>query len=170
VRLSYGFAVVAALSLAPRLCRAEERDAAPALFVGAAVLFAGFTAGGLVVASSNGDATKNNAGWLTMESGLALAPFAAHAVTGEWGRGLAFAAVPAAATAGTAALFEYDPGTVVHGSLPEQRWLWSMFGVALAASTAGIVDALFAGARARSVTVAPAVASGQAGLLLRGAL
>jgi hypothetical protein len=105
-----------------------------------------------------------------MESGFALAPLSAHAVTGEWGRGVAFAAVPAAAIGGTSALFAFDPGTVAHGSLPEQRWLWAMFGVALATSTAGVVDSLFAGARARSVVVAPAVATDRVGLVVGGAL
>lgn len=141
------------------------------LFAGAAVLVAGFTAGGLLLSTSNASAAQSNAGWLTIESGFTLAPFAAHAVAGEWARGLAFSALPAAALGGTAALFQYDPGTIAHGSLPEQRWMWSFFSAALAGSTAGIVDALLAETRARSVVVvAPSVASDRVGIVLEGRL
>jgi hypothetical protein len=47
-----------------------------------------------------------------------------------------------------------------------------MFGVALASGTAGVVDSLFAGARARSraVIVVPTVASGHVGIVIEGAL
>jgi hypothetical protein len=170
VRSSCGLAIAAAAWLIPATCRAEDRDPARALFTGAAVLVASFTAGGLLVATSGRTATQSNAGWLTMESGFALAPLAAHGVVGEWTRGLAFAALPAASTGGTLALFEYDPGTIAHGSLPEQRWMWAMFGVALADATVGIVDALFAPGRARTVAFAPVVSRGQVGLLVEGAL
>jgi hypothetical protein len=174
VRFTCSFAAAAALCLAATPCRAEGRDPAASLFAGASVLAAGFTVGALLLTTSNASATESNAGWLTIESGIALAPFAAHAVAGEWARGLAFSALPAGAIGGTAALFQYDPGTIAHGSLPEQRWLWSMFSVALAASTAGIVDALLSGPdapmRARSIVVAPTVASGRVGLVLQGPL
>jgi hypothetical protein len=164
--------MAATLSLVTVPCRAEDREQTAGLFAGAAVLLAGFTVGGTLLATSNGASGQNNAGWLTMESGFALAPLAAHGPSGEWGRGLAFAALPTAAVGGTATLFALEPGTVFHGTLPQQRWMWSMFGVALAAGAAGVVDSLFAGARARArgIVVTPAVASGNVGLVIQGAL
>ena len=141
-----------------------------AFAAGAFVMAAGFMAGSVLLATNTDDRAADNAGWLTMSGGFALAPIASHAVVGEWGRGLAFAAAPAAAMGGTAALFQLDSGTVVHGSLPEQRVLWSFFLVGLFSGTAGVVDAALAQGRAAPVTVAPSVGAGHLGLSVGGSL
>src|SRR5205085_7534392 len=106
----------------------------------AAVFVAGFAVGGMLIAAVNANEGQANAGWLTMESTFAIAPIVAHGVSGDWARGFAWAAAPAAAVGGTAGLFAYDKGTIFHGSLAEQRWLWSFFGAGLAVGTAGLVD------------------------------
>src|SRR5258708_36876486 len=72
--------------------RAEAPEPAAAFFTGALVFVGGFTAGGLLLATSGGS-TQDNAGWLVMEGGFVLAPLAAHAVVGERPRGIAFPAV-----------------------------------------------------------------------------
>jgi len=149
--------------------RAETPDPAAAFFTGALVFVGGFTAGGLLLATSGGS-TQDNLGWLVMEGGFALAPLASHAVVGEWTRGIAFAAVPAAMTGGSAVLFNVDPGTIVHGSLPEQRVLWGLFGAGLFSSAVGVVDAAFARDRANSLIVAPSVGAEHLGLQLAGTL
>ncbi len=141
-----------------------------ALFAGAAVFVAGFTVGGLLVATANGGSAQNNAGWVVMESAFAVAPTAAHGAAGEWARGLAFTALPAASVGCTAAVFSIDPGAVTHGALPEQRWLWSFYGVALAGGITGVVDALFADARAPALAIVPTAGVGRFGLALQGAL
>jgi hypothetical protein len=150
--------------------RAEEPAPALALVAGAAVIVAGLTTGSMLLASSDFDRTRANAGWLTIESGFTLAPWVAHAVVGEWARGVAFAAPPGAMLGATEALFQYSPGTVASGSLPEQRWMWGLFGVALASSGIGVVDVLFAPRRAKTFSVAPSIARDGVGLQVGGAL
>jgi hypothetical protein len=119
-----------------------------------------------------------------METGLAVAPLAAHAVAGEWIRGLVSAALPMAALGGTAVLFGIHPATIEQGELSDQRVMWSFFGVGLFSGIAGIVDSAFAdtrapsGARAAptaapsglSVAVAPVFDSKQLGLRIGASL
>jgi hypothetical protein len=150
------------LLLAAPSSRADQPQPALAFLAGASVLLAGFAVGGVLLSTSKGNDTKDDAAWLTIETGFALAPLASHAVVGEWLRGLAFAAPPAAVIAGTAALFGVDPGTIEHGEIPEQRVLWSLFGFALLSSAVGVVDSAFAdkhaAVRAPDMPSAPAVA------------
>jgi hypothetical protein len=159
----------AALTLAATPAQAEP-DPAVGLVAGTAILLLGFTVGGTVVATAEGGAASTNAGWLVMESGFVLAPFTAHAALGQWTRGLAFAALPAATEGGTLGLFEYAPGTILHGSLVQQRILWGLFGAGLVSSVIGVLDVTFASPRARSIAVAPLVGERQVGLQLGGTL
>jgi hypothetical protein len=111
-----------------------------------------------------------------------LAPLAAHAVVGEWGRGALFAAPPAAMWTGSAILAEYAPNVVAHGTLEQQRVLWAFFGVGFFASAVGVVDAAFADRRAKPgehgrgglgrvlVHVAPMAMAHGAGLSVQGPL
>jgi hypothetical protein len=147
------------------------------------MILAGFAVGATLVAAG-GDLGKPNdaaaattrAGWFAIESGFVLAPLSAHAVMGEWGRGALFASVPAATTLATIPVFVEQPAAVEHGTLEEQRVMWGLFCGGLLAAVAGVVDAALARNRAvdasRSVAVhvAPAIASGQAGVVLGGSL
>jgi hypothetical protein len=175
--------VVAIVSVAPT-ARADSPKAAVAFLTGASVFLVGFAVGGVLVATSNANDVQDNAGWLTMEGGFAVAPLAAHAVAGEWLRGLVSAALPMAAFAGTAILFAIHPATIEQGELSDQRVMWSFFGVGLFSGIAGVVDSAFADTRARSramavpttaqwgrsVSIAPVVGSGRLGLQIGGRL
>lgn len=163
------FAAIAALVLATSPARADPPDRGAALVAGAVVLVVGFAVGGMLVASGDGSDKQANAGWLTMQSTFALAPLAAHGVAGHWARGVAWSAAPAAMAGGSAGLFAFDQGTIFHGSLPEQRWLWSFFGVGLSSSIAGLVD-VAVGEDHAAVALVPSIAPGCLGLAVEGAL
>ena len=155
--------------LAAASARAEP-DPGVAVVVGTATMLLGFAVGATVAATANGSNVPTNTGWLIMESGFVLAPFAAHATQGEWIRGLAFSALPAAAMGGTLGLFDYSPGTVLHGTLVQQRILWGLFGTGLVSSVIGVVDVTLARPHAGTIALAPVVAPGQVGVELGGAL
>jgi hypothetical protein len=180
VGMGYSVAVRASRVVAHAACLAAavlgttpahaEPDPAVGFVAGTAVLLLGFTVGATVVAGANGSNGPTNAGWLIMESGFALAPWTAHAALGQWTRGLAFTAIPAATFGGTVGLVDYSPGTVLHGTLTEQRTLWGLFGVGLASGVIGVVDVTFAGPRPRSVAIAPMVGAGEVGMQVGGSL
>jgi hypothetical protein len=160
----------AALSLAPFPARAKPPDAASAFVAGASVFLVGFAAGGVLIGTADSSAVQQNAGWLTIAAGFALAPATGHALAGEWTRGLLFAAPPTAAWVGTLAAFESNPGTIDHGSIEEQRVIWSLFGIGLLSTVAGLIDTALAGERRETVAVGPMFGSGQLGLRLGATL
>jgi hypothetical protein len=160
-------AISVAVFLVSAPARAEEPDPAAAVVAGGAALFAGFVAGGTVIAVS-GNAGAREAGWLGLESGFVLAPLAAHAMVGEWGRGALFAAVPAVTTLSTLPVFFEQPDAVDHGSLEEQRVMWALFVGGLGVAVAGVIDA--ATAPSRGVRVTPILSRDSAGLVFGGAL
>lgn len=148
--------------------QAEEPDGGLAMIVGAASSLAGMAVGGAVLATSRGSDAVRNAGWLTIESGFTVAPFAAHAVNDEWGRGALFSAVPAAALGGTATLFGTVPGTIDQGSIEQQRLMWALFVVGQAASVVGVIDAALARWRTPKIVVVPTVGCSRAGVQIGG--
>jgi hypothetical protein len=158
------------------VARADDSTGGPAaaLLSAGAIEVTGFVVGGILVAQGRGDHLRDNAGWLTVESSFVLAPLAAHGAEREWGRGALFAIVPACALGITATLFELQPGTVESGTLPQQRWMWTMFGAGLFSSAVGVVDALWAPARApgrgRNLFLMPSVGWGRVGLEIGGTL
>ncbi|HEV3192486.1 MAG TPA: hypothetical protein VGY54_18375 [Polyangiaceae bacterium] len=164
--------VVAALAplLGASEGKAADRDPAMSLAVAAGIDALGFVVGSALLSTSHGDNVQNNAGWLTIESGFVLAPLAAHGARGRWGRGVVFAAVPAASLAGSATVFAVEPGAVEHGTLPQQRWIWALFGVGLFSSAWGAVDAMLVGDSKRTIALQPTVGWGQAGLQIGGTL
>ena len=159
---------IALLALAGA-ARADEPDPAIAVVVGAGTNLAGFIVGGAVLTSGRTNGAVN-AGWLTIEGAFTASPLAAHAVSGEWGRGALFSIVPAGCMAGTATLFGLVPGVVDQGSLPQQRLMWGLFVAGQLASAVGIVDAAFAPLRRNKLFLAPAIGGGQVGLELGGLL
>jgi|SRR5580704_8675998 len=156
----------------PCVARADDSGTSSgwALASAGAIDVTGFVVGGMLLARGGGDPLRDNAGWLTIESGFVLSPLVAHGVGGEWGRGALFAVVPLATLAVTTALFQAEPDTVESGTLPQQRWMWAMFGAGLFTSAVGVVDALWAPARARAIAVRPVVARDQVGLQIGGTL
>jgi hypothetical protein len=177
MRTPAALAALAAATLATAPAHAEERDPALAVAIGAATIFAGFAVGGTLIgltAHPNAaedvpsDTARNIAGWFAIQGGLALAPLTSHAVTGEWARGAAFAAVPTATTLASIPVFAVNPDVVDHGTLEQQRWLWGFLCGGMAAAAVGVVDAAFAPGRA--IRVAPTVGPGTAGLVVGGML
>jgi hypothetical protein len=144
-------------------------DTALAFATGALTLVLGMGTGASLIGSDAGR-TQDIAGWMVMQSSFAVAPFVAHGVAGEWGRGLWFATPPFATTVGTATVFAVDSNAVRHSNLTQQRILWSLFVVGIFSSAYGVVDATFADSRAWRVVVAPVVGAGTAGLEIEGTL
>lgn len=144
-------------------------DSAAAFVAGTSVFVVGLGVGASMIGGENGR-TSDIAGWMVMQSSFAAAPFVAHGVTSEWGRGLLFSSVPLATTAGTGTVFGLDPNGVRHSALPQQRVLWSLFVVGLFSSAYGVVDSLFADERAERVVVAPVLGRGVAGISVEGSL
>jgi hypothetical protein len=184
VRPLYALTSTAALVLVAPPARAEKPEPATAFLAGASVFLAGFAIGGVLLATSHDHAPQDNAGWLTIETGFALAPFASHALVGEWTRALAYSAPPALVIAGTATVFGIDPAGVEHGPLGERYVLWTLLGAGLFSGAIGVVDSTLADRRAShgtraaggatcstlSAAVAPVVGSGQLGLMVSGTL
>ena len=129
------------------------------------MFLAGFAVGSVLVATSNYSDSQTNAGWLTMDAGFALAPFASHALTGEWTRAFWFSGVPSACLAGSVTLIGIHPATILHGTLEDQRAAWSFFGGGLLSGLVGVVDSAFVAHRARrALALAPLPGPGQIGL------
>jgi hypothetical protein len=160
--------IVAVVVAAPA-AHADPPDPALAWLTGASVFAGGFLAGGAIAGSANGDESAVRFGWMTIEGAFVLAPLASHAVVGEWTRGLAFAAVPAAAFATSAVLLGFVPDAIDHGLAPARSTIWSCLTAGLLTGVAGVIDAALVDGRA-PVSVAPMAASGELGLLVRGTL
>jgi hypothetical protein len=166
MRKSVLLVVTAAALLASAPVYADT-DPILAGIVGAATAFTGFAVGGTLMGVTGDNSAANMAGWLTMESGFALAPFTAHAVVGEWWRGGAFAALPTATTLGTIPVFLSNEGAVLHGSLTQQRWMYGLMVGGILSSGVGVVDAVLAPRRA--LYIAPTAGSGY-GVVVGGVL
>jgi len=157
---------VASFVLACPLAARAEPDPALAMFAGAITETAGFVAGAALLGVGQGDKELGRAGWMVMQSAFTLAPLTAHGAVGEWKRGLAFSAMPAACLAGTTAMFVYEPNAVDYSNLWEQRILWVLFGAGLTTSVIGVVDAMLV--NTRGIKVAPSVTARSAGLMVGG--
>jgi hypothetical protein len=167
--------MTAPLMLLAPVAHAETSEPSLAFVAGASVFLAGFAVGAVIVATSASDSSQTNAGWLTMQSAFALAPFTSHALSGEWTRAGLFTAIPAACLAGSATLIAAHPTTIVGGELEDQRVIWSLFGVGLLSSLVGVVDSALADKRSResarrSVAFTPIVGARHVGLGLGGVL
>lgn len=176
-------ALLTALSLVPQTARAEEpeRDATserePVVETGAWGVAAGMlVAGGalaagssLMVSSREDQVDRRNAGIYLAEAGLTLAPFVAHGVEGEWGRGALFTLPAAAGAGGMIVLLHNQPRAPVFtakGSDLVYSLLWT---VSILGSTAGVVDAAFAGQRAsESPTLSASVSNDAFSITLGG--
>jgi hypothetical protein len=168
MRILVTSAALAALVLASSSARATEPrpDGVAAFAVGAATMFAGFAIGATLVGASGQDAATNEAGWLVIEGGFALAPLTSHAVVGEWWRGAAFAAVPTASMLGSVPLFLARQDAIENGVIAQQEGLWWLFAAGLVSAIVGVVDATFAPGRA--LRIAPAGGPHEARLVVGG--
>jgi hypothetical protein len=171
-------AAIVAQLLASSPSRAEKPEPAVAFVTGACVFLAGFAAGGLLLGTSQGDDARTSAGWVAIEAGFVLAPLVSHGVEGEWTRGMAFAAPPAAMLAGTAVIIGVDPSGIDHGQIGARLPAWSFLTVGLITGIVGVIDSTLADTRARAVSralaralsVTPTAGPGQLGLRLEATL
>jgi hypothetical protein len=167
VRALCTLGLTATLSLASPFARADGPRAsrsAAAFVWGASSFLAGFIVGGTLLGTSASGGSQENAGWLAIEAGFTIAPIASHAVAGEGWRGLVFAAPPAIATGGTAALFASNPSTIERGSIEQQRLIWGLFVGGLIASVAGVIDGVLTADPSPNVAVAPTFGRDHVGL------
>lgn len=167
-----GPVVACALALLPRTARAQETNTEASLalgfIAGAATHVLGAAIGGALLGASHHDAQVNNAGILTMDAGFAMAPFVAHGVVGEWGRGALFSVVPTGTFAATGIFLATAPRAVENGPLEQQRLLWSLLGAGVIGSFVGVVDVAFAGER--HVQIAPRITAQEIGVGVLGVL
>ncbi|HEY1956939.1 MAG TPA: hypothetical protein VGH28_15065 [Polyangiaceae bacterium] len=140
-----------------------------AFAVGAAIDAVAFAVGVALVGSDPPGFDQARAGWVTFSAGLALGPFVAHAMAGEWARGAIFSAVPLAATIGNAAVL-YSSSTQTIDLTPlnqDQRLVYVFTCVGLLGSIIGLVDAVAFHPKS-GVRVTPTVSRTGAGLVLGG--
>ncbi len=149
---AFVFALAAPLIVAVGSAHADELPPAPlattSLLVGASIATASFGAG-MTMTGTSGDGSVQNAGILIAQSGLVLAPFAAHGVSGEWRRGLFFALPPLATEVGMLFLIDqWGEKLVTLAPLGTQYLYSALFTGSVLFSAIGIIDATFAGDRA----------------------
>ncbi len=143
------------LSLAPPArARAEEPRApvAEALLAGAGSAMVPFAIGA-GLAAGDGSVTQKNAGLVVANAGLCLGPLVSHAIVGEWDRGALFAAIPAASTAGIAAVLAARPGTVFGDDAELPTLFTALFAVSVLGGALGLADTALAGERLRAQVV-----------------
>ncbi len=115
-----------------------------ALAVGASTAIGPIAIGGAHAGRSNVPHSERDQGWIAAAAGFALAPLTAHLVTGEYGRGALFAAVPAATTLGLSALVVADRDAIYSGTEATRVCFVALFLTGATASAIGVIDAAFA--------------------------
>jgi hypothetical protein len=126
-----------------------ESRATAAFVVGSGLAAIPFAIGATITSSSH-EIETNNAGVITMQSGLLVAPLVAHGIVGEWGRGALFTILPALSSAGMITLLATTPSAVTHTTLESQRYFYVLLTGSLLGGTVGVLDALRAPARERA--------------------
>jgi hypothetical protein len=136
-----------------------------AIGVGVAIDAVSFAIGAALVGSDPTGLDQAKAGWITCSGGFTLGPFVAHAMTGQWLRGLAFSAAPLAGTIGNAIVLGAQTQTIDQMVLnPDQRLVYVFTSVGLLGSVIGLLDvALF-----KHVRVAPTLSHGGGGFVVGG--
>jgi hypothetical protein len=139
---------------------------------------------GATMADRGKDDPAKNAGLIVAGAGVALSPFTAHAVAGEWKRAAAFSAVPVASEIAISILLSARPDAVYQGTKVTRTVFGILFTTNVFVAALGLVDASFAGDRQRERArlapaksaapslryVSPTVAGGGFGLTLGGTL
>lgn len=125
---------------------ADPDQAAVALAAGAGVTFVSLGIGGLMIARGKSEFVKNE-GLLGAQSGMVLAPLAAHAVVGETTRGLWFS-LPLLLPVATNSLFTgLFPSIIKRAPAGVQYATFISFTLSILGSTVGVLDAAGAGER-----------------------
>lgn len=167
-------AVAVMLAVATR-ARAEPGEPEPAVALSVAT-GTGLALGSLAIGSfefaAHDDQHGRKLGAYTVLYGLTLAPFASHALAGEWTRAAAFTALPFASSVAATWLIETSPSLLVEGGLGKRRALTLCYSLALLSAAIGLYDSMHAGERARAarLTASPLLGHGQLGLAVGGRL
>ena len=154
-----------------------------AFITGAVTALVPFAIGATIADRGTNDPAKN-VGLLVAGAGVAISPFTAHAVVGEWKRAAAFSAIPIASEIAISALVTARPDAVYHGTKITRTTFGILFTTDIFIAALGLVDATFAGDRKRERALAapaksaapalryvsPTVAGGGFGLTLGGTL
>jgi hypothetical protein len=146
-----GLSVAAVCAAGP--ARAEgsssrgDDEALLALAVGASTVIAPVAIGGARAGRTDIGHVERDQGWIAASVGFALAPITAHIVTGEYGRGAAFAAVPVATTIGVSALFAAYPDAIYTGNPASRIGFVVLFVTGATGSAVGVIDAVLASER-----------------------
>jgi hypothetical protein len=166
-------AFVAALGLwAPRAQAEAEPPVAWSVGAGCALAFGALAVGGGLAASSDADRTRRT-GIEILAGGLVLAPVVSHALAGEWKRAALFGGVSAAMAGVAIAVMEGSEDMLNFGTAANRLPFGAALAVELLVSTAGVVDSLAAGERARTrgqVALLPLLGANTLGLSVAGAL
>jgi hypothetical protein len=154
-----------------------------AFITGAATAIVPVAIGATIADRGQSDSAKN-VGLVVAGAGVALAPFTAHAVAGEWKRAAAFSAVPIATEIAISVLLAARPDAVYHGDKITRTTFGVLFTADVFIAALGLVDASFTGDRRKERALAtpaksaaptlrylsPTVAGGGFGLTLGGTL
>jgi hypothetical protein len=139
---------------------------------------------GATIADRGKDDAAKNVGLIVAGAGVALSPFTAHAVAGEWKRAAAFSAVPVATEIAVSIFLTARPDAVYHGTKITRTTFGILFTTDVFIAALGLVDASFAADRQRERAslppaksagprlryASPTVAGGGFGLTLGGTL
>jgi hypothetical protein len=138
-----------------------------ALVIGIAIDAVSFAVGAATLGSDSLASDQARAGWITCSAGFTVAPFVAHAIVGEWLRGVAFSAVPLAGVVGNAIVLAGNPNVDQMPLNPDQRLVYAFTTAGLLGSFIGLLDvALFKSKP--PVRIAPSISQSSAGVVLGG--
>ena len=138
-----------------------------ALVVGIAIDAVSFAVGAATLGSDQLAGAEARAGWITCSAGFTIAPFVAHAMMGEWLRGVAFSAVPLASVIGNSIVLGSNANLDQMPLNPDQRLVYAFTTAGLLGSFIGLLDvALFKSKP--PVRVAPSISHSGAGVVLGG--
>lgn len=136
--------VACAAALTSGVARADEPEEvrAPvgtALLVGGAISAVSVATGATMTVQSTAAGDKTQ-GVYVMGAGLSLAPFAAHAVLGEWLRGGLLALAPLATSTAMGTLVAVKPEVMVNSDIPSRRWFIGLYAATFALSAIATFD------------------------------
>jgi hypothetical protein len=125
--------------------------------------------GGFLLSESDGKLQTQTSAIILMQAGFAIAPFIAHAGAGEYGRGLAFSAVPTASVVAMLVLLHDRPHLFVDANKNASRYVFaSLLGLSVVSGVIGIWDGFGARDRVRKrmwkTIIAPQLLPGGGGL------
>jgi hypothetical protein len=151
--------------------RSDQPSVISAFLTGAVLAGASLGIGGAIAVGAESDQAKA-VGIYGAQAGLVVAPFAAHAMLGEYRRGIFFAVPSLAATLGMTAILQMRPHTVAGGPAAYQYAFSTLMTVSVFSAMLGVSDVLSFRDRSGngSVAILPDVNHEQIGVRIGGKL